>query len=208
MRVASSYQHWISSGMVWFRLHVLAVRQKPAHSLQLFKAWWAGNCSSLINTALFVALLGKSLISLVCWRNGNLSSSYSLFATGFGSSNLHSGWKRHSWKMGEPRGSCPSFHSGVAAAHNNAVWLLAAPRLFSPNLWSMLNSVSAVLTERCSASGQEPGEPGRGTPPSGVTLQMAKKLLERDVSSLSEWPRWQTRVYCLRFGSRASRPVR
>ena len=138
--------------MVWFRLHVLAVRQKPAHSLQLLKGWWAGNCSSPINTALFVAVLGKSLISLVCWRNGNLSSSYSVFSTGFGSSNLHGVWKQHSWKNGRARGSCPSFHSSVAAASNKAVWLLATPRWFSPNLWSVLNSVRAAQSlQQCCA---------------------------------------------------------
>lgn len=162
------YRHWINRGMVWFRLHVLAVCQKPAHSLQLFKAWWTGNCSSLINTALFVALLGKSMISLVCWKNGNLSSSQS--AAGFGSSNLHSVWKQHSWKMGEREVVVHPL--GVAVDSNKAAWLLAAPRLVSPNLWFLLHSVSAALTERYSQSGQQYRELGCCTPSSCITLQM------------------------------------
>lgn len=54
--------------------------------------------------------------------------------------------------MGEREVVCPSFHSG--AASNKAVWLLATLRLFSPNLWSMPNSVSAAQSpQQCRARG-------------------------------------------------------
>lgn len=91
----------MSSGMVGFRLHFLAVCQNPAHPLQLLKAWWAGNCSSLINTSFCCTAWEKSdfFSELEKWEFKSLL--FCLLATGFGSSNLHGVWQQHSWRTGE-----------------------------------------------------------------------------------------------------------